>query len=70
AFPDGVAAGAAAGAARGLLVLIDGQDLDRSAASAGFLRQRADRFQALMLAGGPAAISEDTEQRLRAIVAS
>jgi putative cell wall-binding protein len=68
AFPDGLAAGAAAGAAGGILVLVDGLDLDRSPATVSWIRTHADKFTALHLAGGEQAISAASAARLREIV--
>ncbi|MBW3577739.1 MAG: S8 family serine peptidase [Actinobacteria bacterium] len=67
-FPDGLAAGAAAGGAGGVLLLIDGHDLDASPASRDLIGDRAARFRHVLLAGGVAAITSDTEARLRRLV--
>jgi putative cell wall-binding protein len=70
AFPDGLTASAAAGATRGVLVLVDGMDLDGSPETLAWIRTHADRFEALRLAGGEAAISRASADRLRELVES
>lgn len=65
AFPDGLVTGAAAGVAGGLLVLVDGHDLDRSPATRDLLTGLADEIDTLRVTGGTAAVSTATEQRLR-----
>jgi hypothetical protein len=68
AFADGLVAGAAAGTTGGLLLLIDGQDLDASAASRDFLASRRGAITSLRVVGGTGAITPATEARLREIV--
>ena len=63
-FPDALAAGAAAGAGRSLLVLIDGTDLDASPSARDLLRSLASRITEIRVAGGAAALSESTMERL------
>lgn len=68
-FADGLVAGAAAGMEDGVLLLIDGLDLDNSPSAVTFLREHASGVYTLRLAGGPAVITGATERRLRAVVA-
>ncbi|WP_370325409.1 glycoside hydrolase family 3 C-terminal domain-containing protein [Euzebya sp.] len=56
-WPDGLSAGAAAG----LVLLVDGQDPDGGAASRDWLAAHADGLAAVRIAGGPAAISSGVE---------
>lgn len=67
-FADALVAGAAAGSDGGVLALIDGGDLDRSPATRTAIADRAEAVEQLVLAGGQAAISRDTEADLRALV--
>jgi putative cell wall-binding protein len=64
-WPDGLVAGVAAGAADGILLLVDGQDLDGSPASAQWLRDHAEVVSTVRLSGGEQAISPETESRIR-----
>ncbi|MBW3561321.1 MAG: S8 family serine peptidase [Actinobacteria bacterium] len=68
-FADGLVAGAAAGTEDGVLLLIDGLDLDNSPSAVTFLREHASEVYALRLAGGPAVITGATERRVRSVVA-
>jgi hypothetical protein len=61
-------AGAAAGAIPGPLLLVDGHDLDRSPEPRGWLGDRRGTFESVRLAGGGAAITAATEQRVRETV--
>jgi putative cell wall-binding protein len=67
-FADGLVAGAAAGADRGLLVLADTATLDGSPPSRTWLADHSRAFESLRLAGGTAALSERTEQQVRALL--
>jgi putative cell wall-binding protein len=69
-YADGLIAGAAVGADQSVLVLVDGQSLDGSPASRQWLADHGDASEALRLAGGNAAITEQVEQRLRSLVTS
>jgi putative cell wall-binding protein len=67
-FADGLVAGAAAGATDGILLLVDGQDITDSPATAAFLEDHADAVSTLHLSGGTAAISARAEDQLRRIL--
>jgi putative cell wall-binding protein len=67
-FADGLVAGAAAGADRGMLLLVDGQSLDGSPAVRDFLDDHGEGFEVVRLAGGTAAISTQTEAQVRDVV--
>lgn len=64
AFPDGLAAAAAAGADRGVLVLVDGREPGGAAASYRFLRDHAGTVTMVRIAGGQTAISNAVETAL------
>lgn len=64
-WPDGLVAGVAAGSADGILLLVDGRDLDGSPASAQWLRDHAESVSTVRLSGGDDAISPETEARIR-----
>ncbi len=68
-WPDGLAAAAAAGGVGGVLVLVDGLDLDRSPSTAGLLAQQDRAIRTLVIVGGSAAVTQATEQRLTALTA-
>lgn len=67
-FADGLVAGAAAGMEDGILLLVDGADVDRSPAPLSFIRDRSADIASLVLAGGEAAISAHSRSRLEAVV--
>lgn len=64
-WPDGLVAGAAAGTAGVPLLLIDGQDLSGSVASAAWLQAHAAELDRVHLVGGTAAIGMQVEMALR-----
>jgi len=66
-YPDGLVAGAAAGRDRSVLLLINGQDLDGSAATRDFLLDNEDAIKTLRVSGGAAAVSVPVEVELRAL---
>jgi len=68
AFPDALGAGAAAGSTGGVLLLVDGGDLDDSPETRQVLAEQADQIRSLRLAGGPEAISDRVEAQLRGLV--
>jgi putative cell wall-binding protein len=63
-FADGLVAGAAAGAANGVLVLVDGTGLDRSPPTRDWLADHAEAVENAWLAGGRAAIDHDARARI------
>jgi hypothetical protein len=65
AFADALAAGPAAAAAGGLLLLVDGRDPDGAAEALDFLAARAGGVGQVSLAGGPGAISAAVEDHIR-----
>ena len=67
-FADGLVAGAAVGAVNGLLLLVDGRDLDASPQPVDLLREVAADVQRLVLVGGESVITPESEQRLREAV--
>lgn len=67
-FPDALAAGPAVAADGGVLLLIDGLQLDRSPAALDWLLELDTGLEHLTLLGGPAAIADDVEQELRAVL--
>lgn len=67
-WPDGLVAGAAAGATDAALLLVDGRDLDASPASRDWLEARAADLRLVHLVGGLAAISDAVEARLVALL--
>jgi putative cell wall-binding protein len=67
-FADALVAGSAAAAQGGVLALVDGGDIDRSPASRNAIAERASAIEELVLAGGPAAVSERAEAQLRTLV--
>ena len=68
-FADGLVAGAAAGADGGILLLVDGQDLARSAATTAVLEERRADLREVHVVGGIVAISAAVEDAVRALVA-
>jgi subtilisin family serine protease len=68
AFADGLVAGAAAGSAGGILLLVDGAGLDGSPETRDWLTGNRTALRAVLLAGGTASISTATEDRIRRIV--
>jgi len=67
-YADGLVSGAAAGAQDGLLILVDGLDLDASPESLQFLTDNADAIQRLFLVGSTDVLSPESETRLRETV--
>jgi putative cell wall-binding protein len=67
-YADGLAAGPAAAAWGGVLLMIDGQDLDGSSASRAWLEQHAGAPTQLRLVGGTAAITEHAAAQVRAVL--
>ena len=67
-WPDGLAAGAGAGSAGARLLLVDGQDLSDSPATAARLRESAAAVRIVRLVGGPAALAPAVERRVTTIV--
>lgn len=67
-FPDALVAGAAAGRDGGLLMLVDGADLDTSAPTRDFIAAHAGDIDTLRIAGGPAAVSAAVESDLAALL--
>ncbi len=71
-YPDSLAAAPLVGATTadttggGVLLLIDGADLDRSAASQQWLEANADDIDRLRAVGGPAVITDETLETARA----
>jgi N-acetylmuramoyl-L-alanine amidase len=57
AWPDALAAGPAAAARDANVVLVHGEDLAASPATAGWIEERAGQFESVYLVGGSAAIS-------------
>ena len=68
AFPDALVAGAAAGRDDGVLLLVDGTDLDATPAARDYLEEHARDLRTVRLAGGEAAISSHAEDQIRAIM--
>lgn len=68
-YTDGLVAGAAAGGAGGLLVLVDGKDLDNSPETTDLLTEQADAIAALFIVGGTGVVTPESEARLRELVA-
>jgi putative cell wall-binding protein len=69
AFADGLVAGAAAGTTGGVLLLVDGRELDRgSPQSRDFLAARRGTITSLRAVGGSGAITATTERRLRELL--
>jgi putative cell wall-binding protein len=67
-YTDGLVAGAAAGGAGGLLVLVDGKDLDNSPETTDLLTEQADAIAALFIVGGTDVVTPESEARLRELV--
>ena len=67
-FADGLAAGAAAGATRGILLLVDGADASGAPAVLDFLGDHAGSVDRLVLAGGAAAIRENVQAAATAAI--
>lgn len=57
AFPDALAAAAATVARGGVMLLLDGTDLDRSTSTRAWLRDRRGAVNDLLVAGGPATVT-------------
>lgn len=68
AFPDALAAGAAAGALDTVVLLVDGRDLEASADSRAFLGRRAAATDLVLLAGGEAAVSASVADSISRIL--
>ncbi len=66
-FPDGLAAGAAAGSDRGILLLVDGASLEDSPETEGWLVDHGASVEEAHLSGGEAALSRFVEGRVREI---
>jgi len=60
AFPDALAAAAATVARGGVMLLLDGGDLDRSIATRAWLRDHRGEVDDLLIAGGPSTVSPAT----------
>ncbi len=60
-FPDALAAGPAVAAGDDLLLLVDGQDVDRSPATRDWLADHADDLSVVRLVGGTGVISSSVE---------
>jgi putative cell wall-binding protein len=69
AWPDGLTAAAAAGASRGLLILVDGSDAEESTPTLDWITAHRDAIRTLRLVGGESAITTDTENQLRTALA-
>lgn len=67
-WPDALAAGASAGAAGAVLLLVDGTDLTRSPESAAWLTRRAAGLRDVVLVGGTGTIAPTVESALSALV--
>ena len=67
-WPDGLAAAAAAGGVGGMLLLVDGIDLDASSWTANLIAQQDRVIGNLLVVGGTAAVTPDTVARLEALV--
>jgi putative cell wall-binding protein len=63
-YPDGLAAGAAAGAENGVLLLVDGQNLSASPETRQWLADHQGDLSSVRLAGGTDAITAGVEQEL------
>lgn len=57
-FPDALAAAPVVARLGGVLLLVDATDLARSPATRDYLRRHDDAVETLIVAGGPAAVSE------------
>jgi len=68
-FPDALAAGAAAGAFRTVVLLVDGGDLAASPASRDALAARRAAIDVVLIAGGEAAVSRAVEDDVRGMLA-
>lgn len=67
-FPDALAAGPAVAAAGDVLLLVDGQDLSRSAAARDFLAARAGDIDSVVVLGGRQAISDDVAREVAELI--
>lgn len=67
-FPDGLAAGTAAGTSGGVLALIDGIEPSRSVVTTAFLANRVRSIDQVSLAGGHAVITEDARAAVRDVL--
>lgn len=65
AFPDALAAGPAVAATGGSLLLVNGQDPHRPREPAQWLAARAAVVERVLLVGGPASLSGETERVVR-----
>lgn len=65
-YADGLAAGAAAGASRGLLVLVDRADLSASRAAETWISSHHDAFERAVIVGGVGVVGERVEAQIRA----
>jgi putative cell wall-binding protein len=63
-WPDGLTAGAAAGATDGILLLIDGEDLDSSPPARDWIGGQRNRVTHAHLTGGTAAITPTTAEQV------
>ena len=68
-FADALAAGPAAAALGGVLLLVDPVDLERSTATHDLLREHRQVIELVLLAGGPAAIADSVVEQVRAALA-
>jgi len=57
-FPDALGAVPAVLAGGGVLLMVDGRDLEYSSASAAWLEGRADQVEEIVVVGGPSAVSD------------
>lgn len=68
-FPDALAAGPVAAAARGVVLLVDGQRAGAAEVSYAWLTDHAEEIERIVVFGGPAAVSEEVVARLAGAVA-
>ena len=67
-FPDALAAGPAAVARGGVLVMVDGTDLDNSTHARDWFQARNEVTRWVSIAGGTAAISLAVEEQIATIL--
>lgn len=67
-WPDGLTAGAAAGAADGLLLLVDGRDVEGAPETLALLEREAARIESLRIVGGTDAVAQAVARRLTALM--
>jgi putative cell wall-binding protein len=67
-FPDALVSGAAAARDGGLLLLVDGTDLDGSPATRDLIAEHAGAVETLRVAGGAAAVSDTVEDALADLI--